>query len=257
MSETNVAMSSSASAVNAVTYIISSKTNISLGFITTIGFYPGIIIKCGKKKLMLQAVEWYAFLKYKEDIINYFKKRRINVVNHVRITKKCKYCNCIESKEIINGNDKTEKEVKVPENHIIEVGMDFKIIFTKQLSPSTTIKMIILEKDGIRMQFDKHDILTLLNLNPLISYRLERLTQLKFYQFYNSCIEFIKEQLIHRPTEDPIKDILLPALEPEQINITDETTKELSTINYYYETTEIMHEISIFKSDLLLEHIKT
>lgn len=262
MCETN--SKSAASAVNAVTYHINSKLKVLLGFLTTIGFFPGLIIRHEKNQVqqVLQPAEWSALIKYNEDIKSYLKKRRrwqIDIISDVKILpEKCRYCNCaangkVATEEVTTAEVKFEKTNNGVEVRIINVCNGFKIILAKK--QCTGKKMVILEKDGLSITFEKQDMLALLNLNTLISFRLERLKQLKFFQYYNNCLEYISQQKLIRKNEDPIKDILLPALQPQLVeNLSLQDEDELKSYYCYFETTEIMHEIVNFYSDIILEH---
>lgn len=94
--------SETSAVVNATSYVINKNIKLLIGFITTIGFYHGLVIdyRGGSKSKSLQQVfqpsEWYSFLQYKEEILGYFCKR-IKIHSNVQIsppTKHCKYCTC-------------------------------------------------------------------------------------------------------------------------------------------------------------------
>lgn len=137
------------------------------------------------------------------------------------------------------------------------MGANFNIIFAKKkLKANVAKKLVILEKDNTSVTFEKSDMMKIFNLTTLMEYRLERLNHLKFYQFYNNCLEYIKEQKTSNKDAGSLKDILLPALKPQlvetEILAEGEVAKTFNSI--YYETTGTMHEIINFHYDYLLEH---
>lgn len=65
---------------------------------------------------------------------------------------------------------------------------------------------------------------------------MARLEQMKFFTFYNNCITYVMEQQEQRKDEDPIRDILVPALQPQLITMSEEnnTTTTGNNTNLYF-----------------------
>lgn len=82
-------------AVGASIYTINQHIKISVGFISKLGFYHGVLLDFnhGKEKkqqqLVFEPLEWKTLINYKEEICNCAKKR-VRVLSHIIIPKKKK-----------------------------------------------------------------------------------------------------------------------------------------------------------------------
>jgi hypothetical protein len=225
------------------------KVFSSVGLHPAFGFYPCVSLGHSKHQVCFLPDEWNTFWKYEEKIKTYYtnnnnNSRQIKVLQNGNTS--CKFCmsklKTPSSPSSPSTSSSSLWSFKRKEDECtINVFDNCKLTFYKH-GPKK-IKVVKLEKDGVCVVLNSGAFNYIRRIKYLIDYRLQRLHQLKFFEYYNNCLSYVVTNVGNQGDAVEIKNILLDQIKSSNYSI-------------YYEGIEMLLEIIEFHFDSLLDDVK-
>jgi hypothetical protein len=105
------------------------------------------------------------------------------------------------------------------------------------------MKVVKLEKEGACVVINSATFDYICRIKYLVDYRLKRLCQYKFFEYYNNCLSYVVSQVGNQGAAEEIKNVLLVGVK----SMNNSTN---------YECIEMLLEIIEFHFDLLLDGVR-